>query len=130
MVSKIVIAFVFPSIPTHCNQKLLHLVKPKGARFELERFSSRNRNDAPFGTHRDLLSTMDAINVGDLPWHSFKVRYTGEVDENSPTWKRETYTIYARNTLDIFRSLLQNTDFKDQFDYRPLEEYVAPAKRR
>ena len=42
--SKIVTHFVSPSIPMHWDQNSLHLAKPNGARFELKRFYSRNRN--------------------------------------------------------------------------------------
>ncbi len=33
----------------------------------------------PFSNHRDLLSTIDAIDVGGAPWESYKIRYNGEL---------------------------------------------------
>ncbi|KAI0084245.1 hypothetical protein BDY19DRAFT_987574 [Irpex rosettiformis] len=62
---------------------------------------------SPFSNHQDLLATIDRI-------ASFNVRYSGEVNEHSPAWKRCTYT--------VLKTTLANTE--------PYEEYIGPQKRR
>lgn len=84
----------------------------------------------PYKSHKDLFETIDIIDVTDLSWQAFNVKYIGEVDDHSPSWKRETYTVYTRSTLDVLRSMLQNPQFDGHFDYRPFEEYVGPNKRQ
>lgn len=78
-----------------------------------------------FDNATDLLQTVDSIPFGDIPWYSFAVRYTGEVDDNSPAWKRATYVVHARNTLHVAEAMASSTDFNGSFDTVPFEEYVG-----
>lgn len=84
----------------------------------------------PFKSHKDLFGTIDEIDITRLSWQAFNIRFIGEVDDDSPSWKRERYTIYTRSTLDVLRSMLQNPQFDGHFDYRPFEEYVGPNQRQ
>ena len=103
-----------------------HLLRIWAAR-EVEK---GNIQDAPFTSYEDLLNTINDIGLGDCPWESFNVKYSGFVDESSSSWKRCTYTIHMRNTYKIFKSMLSNSDFRDHFDYKPYEEYIGPRRRR
>jgi hypothetical protein len=92
-----------------------------------------NKDDsvgAPFTNKQHLLNTIDNISYGELSWQSFKVRYLGELTDSSPAWKKQTYTIYTRNSLEALRSMLANSSFEEDFDYRPFEEYYGAGKRR
>lgn len=86
--------------------------------------------EAPYHDYNDLTATIDSIELGDATWEAFTVRYGGLVDEDSPTWKREAYTVYARNTLTAMRSILENPDYDGSFEYSPYREYVGPEVRR
>ncbi|KAJ3491298.1 hypothetical protein NLI96_g824 [Meripilus lineatus] len=78
----------------------------------------------------DILSHIDEIPFGDAAWSSFDVRYTGPVDENSPSWKRQTYTIHTRNTYEVQETFLKNQDFAKAFDYVPYEAYTPEGARK
>lgn len=78
----------------------------------------------------DILSTIDEIPLGDLPWSSFSFRYTGPVDEDSPSWKRQTYTIHTRDTFAVQANILRNQDFAGAFDYTPYEAYTQEGDRK
>ncbi|KAF9641976.1 hypothetical protein BDM02DRAFT_3068840, partial [Thelephora ganbajun] len=42
---------------------------------------------APFQNHQEMLVMIDAINLGDVLWQSFTVKYSGNVPpENPPDW--------------------------------------------
>ncbi|THH29539.1 hypothetical protein EUX98_g4659 [Antrodiella citrinella] len=87
--------------------------------------------DSGFYRHSDdLLKTIDAIEVGDAPWESFTIRYTGPLPLDAPQWKREGYTVYTRNTLTVARNMLKSPDFKNSFDYTPFQEYIGVNERR
>lgn len=45
--------------------------------------------DPPFADAQDLYHTIDATEVGNIPWESFTVSYNGEVDEDDvdAPWK-------------------------------------------
>ncbi|KAF8834044.1 hypothetical protein BDN67DRAFT_915727 [Paxillus ammoniavirescens] len=46
--------------------------------------------------------------------------YTGtRVDENSPSWQKESYHIWYRDPDHVVKVMLENPDFADQFDYTP-----------
>lgn len=77
--------------------------------------------DPPFADHKDLYSTIDAIQQGDVPWQSFSVTYTGPLPESGEvlTWMTEKYEVWFRSPLGIFERQLANPDFKDEIDWAP-----------
>ena len=85
---------------------------------------------APFRNHQEMLTTIDAIEVGDVPWQSFSAKYSGEIPPtNPPDWMSKDYTVYFRDLLSVVRSIISNPDFKGQFDYAPYREF-EDGKRR
>ncbi len=76
-----------------------------------------------------LLATIDAIPLGDIPWYSFSMRYTGPINGDSPSWKTATYTVHARNTFAVQAYLLQNQDFVQGFNYIPYKAYTSNGDR-
>ena len=85
---------------------------------------------APFLNHQEMLTTIDAIDLGDTPWQSFSAKYSGEVPPvNPPDWMSKEYTVYFRDPLSVVRSMISNPDFKGQFDHAPYREF-EDGKRR
>lgn len=82
-----------------------------------------------FQSADEMLATIDAIEDGDAPWESFTLRYTGPINETTPSWKSATYTVYTRNSYTVMKNLLASEDFTASFDYAPYEEYTAKNKR-
>lgn len=83
-----------------------------------------------YDSMQDVLNTIDDIAVGDLPWSSFDVRYTGAVDHHSPSWMRQTYTVYTRDTLAVQQSILENQDFAGGIDYIPYQAFTEGGARQ
>lgn len=84
----------------------------------------QGNDEAIFNNTEDLLDTIDEIELGDLPWTSFTMKYVGPLDENSPSWKRKSYMVHTRNPLMVVENFLKNQDFATSIDYSPFEEYV------
>ncbi|KAF7310321.1 hypothetical protein MIND_00406200 [Mycena indigotica] len=80
-------------------------------------------NHPPFANDEDLYATIDSIPLGDIPWQSFSVKYTGELPDDPPTWMTDTYEVWFRSPLDIFEKQLGNPDFKDEMDWAPKRVY-------
>ncbi|KAJ3473741.1 hypothetical protein NLI96_g12846 [Meripilus lineatus] len=91
---------------------------------------AKGHDDTMFSSHHDVLTTIDEIPLGDLPWSSFNVRYTGPADGRSPSWKHQVYTVHTRNTFAVQQSILQNEDFVQTFDYVPYEAYTESGDRQ
>ncbi|KAJ3475789.1 hypothetical protein NLI96_g11604 [Meripilus lineatus] len=79
---------------------------------------------------KDVVDTIDNITLGDLPWSSFNVRYTGPTNEDLPSWMRQIYTVHMRDTLAVQANFLKNEDFAAAFDYAPFRAYTPQGARR
>ena len=85
---------------------------------------------APFSNHREMLATIDSINLGDIRWQSFSAKYSGKAPStNPPDWMLKEYTVHFRDPLSVVRSIISNPDFKGQFDYAPYREFENGKRR-
>ncbi|KAF7971583.1 hypothetical protein HWV62_20746 [Athelia sp. TMB] len=88
--------------------------------------ASTTGGTAPFDNHKDLYTQIDSIPVGDVPWESFKLSYSGERPrhpEDVPAWMNDEHIAWFRNPHTLIKNLLANPDFKDEFDYSPYQEH-------
>ena len=84
----------------------------------------------PFQNAQELLAAIDAIQVGDAPWRSFSIRYSGTIDANTPSWKRASYVVHTRDSFTVVKNMVQSADFDKKFDYAAFREYTGPQTRR
>jgi hypothetical protein len=84
----------------------------------------------PFADTRDLHSTIDSIPLGDIPWQGFKVKYTGDIPENAPTWMTKEYDVWFRNPLEVMEPQIGNPDFDNEIDYAPKQVFGRNKKRQ
>jgi len=86
---------------------------------------------APFENHQDMLKTIDSIQDGDTPWHSFSAKYSGvHPSTKPPDWMTKEYTVYYRNPLIVLRNMISNPSFNGNFDYSPYTEFEGDVRRR
>jgi len=86
---------------------------------------------APFTDHRDLHRVIDAIPLGDVPWQSIQVQYSGEIPETgAPSWMQKSYDVWFRDPNAVVENLLSNPDFNNHFDYAPYREFEPSGQRR
>ena len=79
---------------------------------------------APFADSKDLHDAIDAIEEGDTPWYSFKVRYDGPCPTGKvPGWMDDSHQVFYRDPSQVVRMLLGNHKFDGNFDYVPYHEY-------
>lgn len=73
--------------------------------------------DPPFINKRDLHQSIDSIELGDAPWHSFSISFDGEIEEGDTTpWKHTTYEVWYRDPEVVLKNQLKNTDFANEID--------------
>lgn len=89
--------------------------------------------DPPFADIKDMHSQIDATKLGDVPWESFSVTYSGpkpEDPQNVPPWMEAEYEVWFRDPQTVIENQLANPDFKDGIHYAPFREYGPDGKRR
>jgi len=84
---------------------------------------------SPFSAHRDMYSTIDAIQIGGVPWQSIALSYDGPIPENPPSWMETEHTVWFRDPRLLFKKMLENPDFRDSFDYAPYRQYDMHGQR-
>ncbi|KAG1741478.1 uncharacterized protein EDB91DRAFT_1237140 [Suillus paluster] len=87
--------------------------------------------DAPlFTSHRDLYDTIDATPLGDVPWETFSMSYTGTKPlHDIPPWMNATYDVWFCNPHLLLHGLLRNPDFDREMEYVPYQDYTLEDKR-
>ncbi|KAJ7823138.1 hypothetical protein B0H14DRAFT_2370285 [Mycena olivaceomarginata] len=81
--------------------------------------------DPPFADHEDLYNTIDATEVGHVPWESFTVRYNRPIAPDDVTpWKTQEYVVHFRDPRKVLQQQLANPDFKSEMDFAPKQVFV------
>lgn len=72
----------------------------------------------------EFIAEIDNLEVGRSSWHTFTIRYTGPIDDTSPSWKRQEYVVHTRDMREAYHGMLASRDFDGKFDYRPYKCFV------
>ncbi|KAF7368105.1 hypothetical protein MSAN_00876700 [Mycena sanguinolenta] len=84
-----------------------------------------NAPDPPFADHEDLYNTIDATELGHVPWQSFTVRYSQPVEPGDVTpWKTQEYVVHFRDPRLVLQPQLANPDYKSEMDFAPKQVLV------
>ena len=67
-------------------------------------------DEAPITDHRDLHLTIDAINLGHVPWQSYTAHYQGLCPDDAPTpeWMTTDYQLWYRDPRRVIHNILAN----------------------
>ena len=91
--------------------------------------SESDSESVPFTNKDDLYATIDAIELGDVPWQSFTVSYAGECPEGEvPSWMDKPYTIWFRCPRTILHNQISSRDFANEMDYPPQHVFTSENK--
>ncbi len=84
----------------------------------------------PYTSQQQMYDTIDAITVGDVPWETFSLKYSGEVPDGvTPSWMLANYEIHFRDPHLLARQQLNNPAFKDGFDPIPRRDFDCKGDR-
>jgi hypothetical protein len=87
--------------------------------------------DPPFSGVKDLHNTIDATEVGNVPWQAFSVQFDGEIPaDNTPTWMTASYEVWFRDPLQVMEQQLGNKDFGAELDVAPKRVFSKEGKRQ
>jgi len=89
-----------------------------------------DNQDPPFANKDHLYDSIDEIHHGDVPWQSFHLSYTGELDAEPEPWKLAKYDVYYRDPRQIIHQQLGNRSFETEMDYAPKRVFDKAGNRR
>ncbi|KAJ7255147.1 hypothetical protein C8J57DRAFT_1437087 [Mycena rebaudengoi] len=80
--------------------------------------------DPPFADAEDMYNTIDATEIGHVPWESFAVKYNQPITpgDNSP-WKTQDYIVHFCDPRKVLQQQLANPDFKLEMDFVPKQAW-------
>ena len=80
---------------------------------------------APIVNHADLHTTIDAIDLGDVPWESYTIQYNGVRPENGPVpeWMTTEYQFWYRDPQKVIHRIFANPNLADFIDCTPYQEF-------
>ncbi|KAJ6629704.1 hypothetical protein B0H10DRAFT_2381236 [Mycena sp. CBHHK59/15] len=85
--------------------------------------------DPPFADHEDLYNTIDATEIGHVPWESFSVRYNQPIVPGDVIpWKTQDYIVHFRDPRKVLQQQLANPDFKLEMDFAPKQVFVDGSR--
>ena len=84
----------------------------------------------PFRSQKEMHSIIDSSMLGDVPWQCLVTEISEDVDEQSPSWMQTKYEVWYRDPNTVVSTMLDNPDFKGQFDLCPYVDIGADGKRR
>lgn len=87
---------------------------------------AKHKDSPPFGGHRPLYEAVDAIPLGDVTWESVTLNYKDKdtLPDDAPSWQKADYDVWYRDPRLIIQNMLANPDFKDEFDYMPVRDFL------
>lgn len=111
--------------------KIKHLLGIWAATLLLATNGNIGSSNPPFSSAKEMYEVIDATPIGDAPWQSFSATYTGpRPTTDVPSWMNTKHEIWFRDPKVIMKNLLENPDFKDEFDMAPYREYTLSGSRR
>jgi hypothetical protein len=80
-----------------------------------------------FCNHKGLYDTINSMELGNIPWQSFSLGYTGACPQQgkAPSWMLSEYEVWFWDLCGLVHNLILNLDVKNEFDYKVFHEYDA-----
>ncbi|KAF8545662.1 hypothetical protein OG21DRAFT_1492080 [Imleria badia] len=76
--------------------------------------------------HKDIYHTIDHIELRDVKWDNFTVRYTGDCPaDGTPPWMDNKYKVYFHNRRKVVQNILGNPDLLTEMDNCPYREFSS-----
>lgn len=73
-------------------------------------------------------SIIDSSILGNVPWQCMVTGVSEDVDEHSPSWMQTNYEVWYHDPDAVISMMLNNPNFKRQFDLHPYVEIDVDGK--
>ncbi|KAF5350412.1 hypothetical protein D9758_012462 [Tetrapyrgos nigripes] len=89
----------------------------------LQILAADSDGDPPFANKEDLYQTIDSTKLGDVPWESFSLSYSGDLGSLPEPWMTDKFEVHYRNPDLIIQNQLGNRDFATEIDMAPKKKF-------
>jgi hypothetical protein len=90
-----------------------------------------HNDDLPFSKAMHMYNTIDETPLGDVPWQSFTLQFSGaRPADKVPSWMEADYDICFRDPRTLVCNILSNPDFKGEIDLAPFQEHSSDGAHR
>ncbi|KAI6019026.1 hypothetical protein PISMIDRAFT_13684 [Pisolithus microcarpus 441] len=77
-----------------------------------------------FADHKHLYKTINSMPLGDVPWDSFKLKYSSDcLMNNIPPWMDQIYEFWFHPAHSLIVNMLANMEFNGKFNYVPYQDF-------
>ncbi|TFK58421.1 hypothetical protein BDN72DRAFT_782112, partial [Pluteus cervinus] len=84
----------------------------------------------PWKNIDELFKTLDAIEVGGMPWNGSIAMHEGCLPPDPPLWMTQKYEFWFRQPLAVLEEQLANPEFADHIDHAPKRMFRKRRKGR
>ena len=89
-----------------------------------------SNGESPFSSHEEMYATIDEITVGEVPWQSFQLEYSGKRPAGRiPIWMNVKHEVWFRDPRKVAEAMLANPDFKGEIDWAPYMDLDSDDRR-
>ena len=86
--------------------------------------------NSPWANSNELYAAIDAIQLGDVPWKVYKLRYQGPLPQGTPPkWMTQTYELCTRDSRLLLHQQLGAAHFKDAINLSPYRQFDHDRQR-
>jgi hypothetical protein len=90
-----------------------------------------HNDEPPFANASHVYDTIDSTPLGDVPWECFSLQHSGiQPEGDASSWMEADYDVWFRDPRHLVHNILSNPDFKDDFDFAPLQEHAGDENHR
>jgi Plavaka transposase len=88
------------------------------------------RDQNLFKNHDEMCETIDATELGGVPWQRSTLRYQCAVPvDDPPQWMSTEYEIFYRDPHKVLKNMLADPTFEHGFDYAPYQKFDNSGDR-
>ncbi|KAG6806182.1 hypothetical protein H0H92_012395 [Tricholoma furcatifolium] len=89
-------------------------------------------HDPPHSSRaREMYALIDQIWLGEVPWDSFSVKYSGKIPAEGPVppWMTQEHEVWFQDPLYVLENQIGNPSFNGQVDYSPKRVFWKGKRR-
>ena len=77
----------------------------------------------PFSSCAELYDIIDSVQVGNIGWECFGVKYSGDQSDHPVPWMQDVYDVWMHDPDSAVLQIIGSTDYTNLMDFVPYREY-------